>query len=79
MTPTLQTLIKEYDDSLTRVDGEKDQQKRIVERAHVEHGIDPAAFRKAAAAYHQDKLSDTLKQLTEQVDLIEGLIDAGPE
>ena len=77
MTPTLQTLIKEFDDSLTRVDGEKDIQKRILERAHVEHGIEPGAFRKAAMAYHQDKLSDTLQQLHMQADLIEGLIDAG--
>jgi hypothetical protein len=75
MTPTLQTLIKEYDDSLTRVDGEKDQQKRIVERAHVEFNADPGAFRKAAVAYHQDKLSDTLQQLHEQADLIAGLIN----
>jgi hypothetical protein len=77
MTPTLQTLIKEFDDSLTRVDGEKDIQKRIIERAHVEHRTEPGAFRKAAVAYHQDKLSDTLQQLNEQVNLIEGLIDAG--
>jgi len=77
MTPTLQTLIKEFDDSLTRVDGEKDQQKRIVERAHVEFNADPSAFRKAAMAYHADKLSDTLQQLHIQADLIEGLIDAG--
>ena len=77
MTPTLQTLIKEYDDSLTRVDGEKDQQKRIVERAHVEFNAEPSAFRKAAVAYHQDKLSDTLQQLHMQADMIEGLIDAG--
>ena len=77
MTPTIQTLIKEFDDSLTRVDGEKDQQKRIMERAHVEFDAEPSAFRKAAVAYHQDKLSDTLQQLHVQADLIEGLIDAG--
>jgi hypothetical protein len=77
MTPTLQTLIKEFDDSLTRVDGEKDIQKRIIERASFEHKADPGAFRKAAIAFHQDKLSDTLQQLHMQADLIEGLIDAG--
>jgi hypothetical protein len=77
MTPTLQTLIKEFDDSLTRVDGERDIQKRIMERAHVEFDADPAAFKLAAAAYHRDKLSDTLQQLHMQADLIEGLIDAG--
>jgi hypothetical protein len=77
MTPTIQTLIKEFDDSLTRVDGEKDIQKRIVERAHVEYGAESRAFRKAAMAYHQDKLSDTLQKLHMQADLIEGLIDAG--
>lgn len=72
---TAKTLIKEFDDSLTRMDGEKDIQKRIVERVHGDLGIDPTAFKTAAAAYRRDKLSDTLRLLNMQTDLIEGLLE----
>jgi 3-methyladenine DNA glycosylase AlkC len=70
----LQTLIKEYSDSLLRADAEKDLQKQIADRAETELKVKPATFKKVAAAFHKDKAKLVRDDLAEQVDLFDQLM-----
>ena len=47
---SLLKLIKEYGDSLLRIESEKDLQKAIAEQAEEECQVKPAQFKKAAMA-----------------------------
>ena len=74
MTPdrnTLLKLIKEYGDSLLRIESEKDLQKAIAEQAEVECQVKPAQFKKAAMAYFKDKVKALRDELGEQMDLLD--------
>ena len=73
-TPTLKSLISDYSDSMTRIDGEKDLMGRIAQEAELHHKIKPAVFKKVAGAFHKDKAKDTRDDLAEQVDLFDQLI-----
>ncbi len=72
---TLLTLVTEYGNSLTRIDGEKDFQKSVVERAETECWIKPAAFKKAAVAYYKDQVQALREDLEGQLDLLDTLRD----
>jgi len=52
-------LVKEYGDSLLRMDAEKDLQKAIAERAELECQVKPVHFKKSALAYYKDKVKIT--------------------
>jgi len=67
----LLTFIKEYGDSLLRIDAEKDLQKAIAERAELECHVKPAHFRKSATAYFKDKVKSLREELGEQMDLLD--------
>ncbi len=75
MTPDarkiLLSLISEYGDSLTRMDGERDLLKAIEDRAETECGMPAKAFRTAAVAYHKDQVTKKREELTEQIDAFE--------
>ena len=77
MTPDtrklLLTLISAYGDSLTRIDGEKDQMKALTERAETEGHIDPSAFKRAALAYYKDQVAALRENLESQLDLLDTL------
>lgn len=72
--PTLKSLISDYSDSLTRIDGEKDLMARIAQEAELHHKIKPTVFKKVAGAFHKDKAKDMRDDLAEQVDLFDQLI-----
>lgn len=65
------TFIKEYGDSLLRVEAEKELQKAIAEKAETDCRVKPAHFKKAAMAYFKDKIRDLREDMTEQLDLLE--------
>lgn len=71
----LATLILEYGDSLTRMDGERDMQKEIVTRAELECYVSPAVFKAVATAYHRDsvdKLTEFVEQQLAQLETLRG-------
>jgi hypothetical protein len=74
MTQSLQSLMTDYSESLTRVDAEKDLMARIAQEAEIHHRVKPATFKKVAAAFHKDKAKNTRDDLQEQVDLFDQLI-----
>lgn len=57
---SLQSLITDYSNSLTRIDAEKDLMARIAQEADL---------------HHKDKAKDTRDDLQEQVDLFDQLIN----
>lgn len=67
----LLTLIKEYGDSLLRIESEKDLEKAIAEQAEAECQVKPAQFKKAAMAYFKDKVKALRDELGEQMDLLD--------
>ena len=68
---SLLKLIKEYSDSLLRIESEKDLQKAIAEQAEAECQVKPAQFKKAAMAYFKDKVKELREELGEQMDLLD--------
>lgn len=73
--PSLMTYVKEYGDSLLRIDAEKELQKAIAENAEAHHRIKPSHFKKAAAAYYKDKVKELRDDLGEQLSLLEFIQD----
>jgi hypothetical protein len=69
----LATLILEYGDSLTRMDGERDLQKQIVTRAESECHVQPAVFKTVATAYHKDRVDQLAEFVEQQLAQIESL------
>lgn len=63
----LLSFIKEYGDSLLRIESEKDLQKAIAEQAEAECQVKPAQFKKAAMAYFKDKVKALRDELDEQI------------
>ena len=74
MTSPLQTLISDYSNSLTRIDGEKDLMSRIAVEAELQCKIKPALFKKVAMAFHKDNAKNMRDDLQEQVDLFDQLL-----
>lgn len=72
---SLITLIKEYGDSLLRVEAEKELQKAIAEKAENDCRVKPTHFKKAATAYFKDKVKDLHEDTTEQLNLLEQIMD----
>jgi hypothetical protein len=68
---SLLKLIKEYGDSLLRIESEKDLEKAIAVQAEVECKVKPAQFKKAAMAYFKDKVKALRDDLGEQMDLLD--------
>lgn len=71
----LATLILEYGDSLTRMDGERELQKEIVAKAEAECHVSPAVFKTVAMAYHRDsvdKLAEFVEQQMAQIERLRG-------
>lgn len=75
MTPetrkVLLTLLDEYDGSLTRMQGEKDLQKSIEERAIDECGLTGKAFKAVANALWRDQVNTAVETLEEQLEAFE--------
>lgn len=69
---TLSDLITEYGHSLTRMDAERDLQKEIVAKAEA-MAITAGAFKKAATAYHRDRVNELREATQEQLNLLEAL------
>ncbi len=67
--------IKEYGDSLLRMDGERELQKAIAERAETDCRVKPAHFKKAATAYFKDKVKELREDISGQLDLLESIQD----
>lgn len=74
MTSPLQTLISDYSNSLTRIEGEKDLMSRIAVEAELQCRIKPTLFKKVAMAFHKDNAKNTRDDLQEQVDLFDQLL-----
>lgn len=74
MTSSLQTLIADYSNSLTRIEGEKDLMSRIAVEAELQCKIKPALFKKVAMAFHKDNAKNMRDDLQEQVDLFDQLL-----
>ncbi len=72
---SLITYIKEYGDSLLRMDGERELQKAIAERAETVCRVKPAHFKKAATAYFKDKVKELREDISGQLDLLESIQD----
>lgn len=73
--PSLMTYVKEYGDSLLRIEAEKELQKAMAENAESHHNIKPSHFKKAAAAYYKDKVKELREDLGEQLSLLEFIQD----
>jgi hypothetical protein len=71
MNEKLIKLIVEYGNSLTRIDGEKDQCKAIAHRAILELGLEGSAFVKLATAYHRDTVEKDRDALDDLLALFE--------
>jgi len=63
-------LVKEYGDSLLRMDAEKDLQKAMAERAELECQVNTVHFKNPAIAYYKDKVKITRDDLEEKLDSI---------
>ncbi len=72
---SLITYVKEYGDSLLRMDGERELQKAIAERAETDCRVKPAHFKKAATAYFKDKVKELREDIGGQLDLLELIQD----
>ena len=72
---SLITYVKEYGDSLLRMDGERELQKAIAERAETDCRVKPARFKKAATAYFKDKVKELREDISGQLDLLESIQD----
>lgn len=72
---SLITYVKEYGDSLLRMDGERELQKAIAERAETDCRVKPAHFKKAATAYFKDKVKELREDISGQLDLLESIQD----
>jgi hypothetical protein len=70
----LAQLIIEYSDSLSRVEGERDHQKAIAQRAEAECAVLGADFKKVAMARHKDKLAKLRDEIGGQMALIDELM-----
>lgn len=73
--PSLMTYVKEYGESLLRIDAEKELQKAMAEKAESHHSIKPSHFKKAATAYYKDKVKELRDDLGEQLSLLEFIQD----
>lgn len=69
---TLPSLIAAYGDSLTRVDAERELQKELVAQAEA-MAITGATFKRAATAYHRDKVAELREAAQEQLTVLEAL------
>ena len=76
---TLSSLLLSYSDSLTRTEAERDHRKTLIARAEFECRIAPAAFKRAALAYHQDKIADVIEDLEAQLSALELVKGAGEQ
>ena len=72
---SLITYVKEYGDSLLRMDGERELQKAIAEKAETDCRVKPAHFKKAATAYFKDKVKELREDISGQLDLLELIQD----
>jgi hypothetical protein len=72
---SLITYVKEYGDSLLRMDGERELQKAIAERAETDCRVKPAHFKKAATAYFKDNVKELREDIGGQLDLLELIQD----
>ncbi len=72
---SLITYVKEYGDSLLRMDGERELQKAIAEKAETDCRVKPAHFKKAATAYFKDKVKELREDISGQLDLLESIQD----
>ena len=71
-TDYLKKALGEFADSLTRQDAEKDHQAAIVAAVKEQCHVEPAHFKRLAAAMHKDKLEDVYLDAGEFI----GLVDA---
>jgi len=75
MTPETRKIlidaISEYDNSLTRIDGEKDLMKAIATKVQAELNIDARHFVKVATAAYKDALTAELEAAEKLVELFE--------
>lgn len=69
-----QKLLNEYDQSLTRMHGEKDLQKSIIERAVNELTIEGKTFRAVATAQWRDQKNTLRVELEEQLSLLDAIM-----
>lgn len=74
---TLQKLLSEIDNSMTRADAEKDLQAEITLRAARECGVDKKDFSALAKAHHKRDIPNAMRRCIEQADLFEIII--GPD
>ena len=72
---SLATHLKEFSDSLLRMEGEKELQKAIAEKVESELNIKPTHFKKAATAYFKDKLSDLRDDTAQQYHLFNSILE----
>ncbi len=74
---TLQKLLSEIDNSMTRADAEKDLQAEITQRAARECGVDKKDFAALAKAHHKGDMHNARQRCIDQADLFE--IVLGPD
>lgn len=71
---TLQKLLSEIDNSMTRADAEKDLQAEITLRAARECGVDKKDFAVLAKAHHKGDMHIARQRCIDQADLFELII-----
>lgn len=72
---TLQKLLSEIDNSMTRSDAEKDLQAEITLRAARECGVDKKDFAALAKAHHKGDMHMARQRCIDQADLFEIIIE----
>lgn len=72
---TLLNLVKSYADTLVRMEGEKNHQKALAERAEQKCRLTASVFKALANDYHKDRLKCAKEDLEDRVDWYDCLLD----
>jgi hypothetical protein len=70
----VQEALREFSNSLTRAEAEKDFQKDVLDRMQDDFALPKATMRKVAVIYHKQNLSEVVGQVSDIEDLYEALV-----
>lgn len=66
--------MKEYSNSLTRIEAEKDFQKEVLDKIEEDFDLPKKYMRKVANIYHKQNLTEVVGQVNDIEDLYEALV-----
>lgn len=70
----VQDALREYSNSLTRIEAEKDFQKDVLDRLETDFELPKKYMRKVATIYHKQNLTEVVGQVNDIEDLYEALV-----